>query len=98
VSSIRWIPVSIRLPDTRREVLAWGHPGQLGAPAREGIAPQFLGATRCNIRPDGVHRFDVELGPLSRWIFRLGMHPWNGDRPQVHYWAEITPPGHGNDD
>jgi hypothetical protein len=67
MSSIQWIDVKVRVPDNRREVLAWGRERGLTSKA-----PHFLGPTRYNMTADGSGKFDIEH---SR-IFSIQVTHW----------------------
>lgn len=77
---IRWIRVKDRVPDDRRQVLAWGPVDWLfGAWKRE---PAFLGITRYNPGADGARgRFDREQ-----------LHALSSIVCEVTHWAEIVGP------
>lgn len=79
---MNWIPVAVRVPDTRREVLTWGCVA-FGPPEMALSSFRFLGVSRCNVSPTG-HRFDNERRwPVAWLIFRP---------VTVTHWAEITTP------
>jgi len=79
-SSIRWIAVTDRVPNDRRDVVAWGPIDWLfGTWKRK---PKFLGITRFNKGKDGDRgQFGCEL---------LGAH--SIVVCEVTHWAEITGP------
>lgn len=74
--SINWINVDVRVPDNRRDVLAWGTSTLVGSPF--GGEPKFLGVTRFNPARHGGE-FDVERN--AHFTAR-----------RVTHWAEIEGP------